>query len=208
MASCRICFDSYGPLYHPCKCDGSVKYVHEACLFQWINTRSHTRHSCELCKEPYSIEYDNPIERDILAPPHYGYFILNPAWHISLECMAVILLNVYNPSYSIETYHLIAHIVYHTTYLMLYSLYIYCAIKQKQLYFKYLYVNSYYPFIISLHFMLLGLNTTLYLDQYSTLFVLFVTFSQCYLGIYPLIHSSILYKMNQGRTLILKNRNE
>ena len=36
-ATCRICFDddSAGPLFKPCLCDGSMKYIHVACLDQW-----------------------------------------------------------------------------------------------------------------------------------------------------------------------------
>lgn len=207
MASCRICFDIHGPLYHPCKCDGSVKYVHQACLFQWIQTRDNNHHHCELCKERYSIEYDKPIERDVLAPPSYGYFILNPAWHISIECMCVIILKMYIPSYSIETHHIIVHLVYTILYMTLCISYVQCSVKQKKIYYTYL-LDGHYPFVIVMHFMLVGLNTVLYLDQYTTTFILFVTLGQCYLAAYPLIHSSILYRMNQERTLILKNRNE
>ncbi|CAK9279416.1 unnamed protein product [Sphagnum jensenii] len=25
------------PLYYPCACSGSVEYVHQACLLQWLN---------------------------------------------------------------------------------------------------------------------------------------------------------------------------
>nr|XP_022919225.1 E3 ubiquitin-protein ligase MARCH4 [Onthophagus taurus] len=48
---CRICHceaDSGNPLLSPCYCAGSLKYVHQACLQQWL-AASDTR-SCELCK--------------------------------------------------------------------------------------------------------------------------------------------------------------
>lgn len=48
---CRICHceaDAQNPLLSPCYCAGSLKYVHQACLQQWL-AASETR-SCELCK--------------------------------------------------------------------------------------------------------------------------------------------------------------
>ncbi|GLH01204.1 E3 ubiquitin-protein ligase MARCH8 [Gryllus bimaculatus] len=48
---CRICHcegDSEVPLIAPCYCSGSLRYVHQACLQQWI--KSSDIRSCELCK--------------------------------------------------------------------------------------------------------------------------------------------------------------
>ncbi|EPS41334.1 hypothetical protein H072_4758 [Dactylellina haptotyla CBS 200.50] len=52
--TCRIC-RSEGtpeePLYHPCKCSGSIKYVHQECLLEWLQ-HSQKKH-CELCKTSF-----------------------------------------------------------------------------------------------------------------------------------------------------------
>ena len=48
---CRICHcesEPGMPLISPCVCAGSLKYVHQACLQQWI--KSADTKSCELCK--------------------------------------------------------------------------------------------------------------------------------------------------------------
>ncbi|XP_053649758.1 uncharacterized protein [Cherax quadricarinatus] len=48
---CRICHcegDQESPLIAPCYCSGSLRYVHQSCLQQWIKS-SDTR-CCELCK--------------------------------------------------------------------------------------------------------------------------------------------------------------
>ncbi|XP_016343918.1 E3 ubiquitin-protein ligase MARCHF8 isoform X6 [Sinocyclocheilus anshuiensis] len=48
---CRICHcegDDESPLITPCHCTGSLRFVHQACLQQWIKS-SDTR-CCELCK--------------------------------------------------------------------------------------------------------------------------------------------------------------
>ncbi|KAI9723245.1 MAG: hypothetical protein M1812_001127 [Candelaria pacifica] len=52
--SCRIC-RSEGthdePLFFPCRCSGSIKYVHQECLMEWLS-HSQKKH-CELCKTPF-----------------------------------------------------------------------------------------------------------------------------------------------------------
>ncbi|OQR69090.1 E3 ubiquitin-protein ligase MARCH8-like [Tropilaelaps mercedesae] len=48
---CRICHceaDPQLPLISPCFCSGSLKFVHQACLQQWI--KSSDTKCCELCK--------------------------------------------------------------------------------------------------------------------------------------------------------------
>ena len=52
--TCRICrgegFASE-PLFYPCKCSGSIKFVHQDCLMEWLS-HSQKKH-CELCKTPF-----------------------------------------------------------------------------------------------------------------------------------------------------------
>lgn len=47
---CRICHesDNISPLIKPCLCSGTLRFVHQTCLTQWL-TASETN-SCELCK--------------------------------------------------------------------------------------------------------------------------------------------------------------
>ncbi|XP_042066787.1 probable E3 ubiquitin ligase SUD1 isoform X2 [Salvia splendens] len=52
---CRICRnpgDVDNPLRYPCACSGSIKFVHQDCLLQWLN-HSNAR-QCEVCKHPFS----------------------------------------------------------------------------------------------------------------------------------------------------------
>nr|POF17999.1 erad-associated e3 ubiquitin-protein ligase doa10 [Quercus suber] len=52
--TCRICRSEGSPgepLFHPCKCSGSIKFVHQDCLMEWL-AHSHKKH-CELCKTPF-----------------------------------------------------------------------------------------------------------------------------------------------------------
>jgi E3 ubiquitin-protein ligase MARCH6 len=52
--TCRICRGegtTGEPLFYPCKCSGSIKYVHQDCLMEWLS-HSQKKH-CELCKTPF-----------------------------------------------------------------------------------------------------------------------------------------------------------
>ncbi|KAG9479965.1 hypothetical protein GDO78_011796 [Eleutherodactylus coqui] len=54
---CRICHcegDDENPLITPCHCTGTLRFVHQACLHQWIKS-SDTR-CCELCKYDFVME--------------------------------------------------------------------------------------------------------------------------------------------------------
>ncbi|XP_011825940.1 PREDICTED: E3 ubiquitin-protein ligase MARCH8 isoform X2 [Mandrillus leucophaeus] len=54
---CRICHceeDDESPLITPCHCTGSLHFVHQACLQQWI--KSSDTHCCELCKYEFIME--------------------------------------------------------------------------------------------------------------------------------------------------------
>ena len=55
---CRMCHcegEDNRPLYFPCKCDGSIRYVHQDCLLQWLKIKSIKlgESKCELCGENY-----------------------------------------------------------------------------------------------------------------------------------------------------------
>ncbi|XP_076956303.1 putative E3 ubiquitin ligase SUD1 isoform X2 [Bidens hawaiensis] len=55
---CRICHntgDVDNPLRYPCACKGSIKFVHQDCLLQWLD-HSHARR-CEVCKHRFSFSH-------------------------------------------------------------------------------------------------------------------------------------------------------
>lgn len=58
---CRICFLPTSERYQPCRCDGTMRYIHRRCLSDWIQTnRSRT---CNICYAKYtglSIIYHYP----------------------------------------------------------------------------------------------------------------------------------------------------
>ncbi|KAI8358573.1 hypothetical protein BD560DRAFT_405866 [Blakeslea trispora] len=70
---CRVCRSESTPdhpLYHPCKCSGSIRFVHEDCLIEWL---SHSRKKyCELCEHPFTF---SPIYRDDM-PEKVPFYVL------------------------------------------------------------------------------------------------------------------------------------
>ncbi|KAI9726967.1 MAG: hypothetical protein M1828_000315 [Chrysothrix sp. TS-e1954] len=53
--TCRICRGEGSqdePLFHPCKCSGSIMFVHQDCLMEWLS-HSQKKH-CELCKTSFT----------------------------------------------------------------------------------------------------------------------------------------------------------
>ncbi|CDO96597.1 unnamed protein product [Kluyveromyces dobzhanskii CBS 2104] len=61
VQSCRICMleGTYdNPLFHPCKCKGSIKYIHQVCLIEWLQsknvdvTKPGAGMVCSICNHP------------------------------------------------------------------------------------------------------------------------------------------------------------
>ena len=53
---CRVCHgeaEVTRPLFHPCRCDGSIKFVHQDCLQTWLKVSKQSRPKCELCGEQF-----------------------------------------------------------------------------------------------------------------------------------------------------------
>uniref|UniRef100_A0AAF5CRA3 RING-CH-type domain-containing protein n=1 Tax=Strongyloides stercoralis TaxID=6248 RepID=A0AAF5CRA3_STRER len=48
---CRICHSESGILISPCICQGSMGFIHDNCLMEWIKTSG--KRTCELCGTKY-----------------------------------------------------------------------------------------------------------------------------------------------------------
>lgn len=71
-AVCRVCHceeEPSRPLYYPCKCRGSIKYVHQECLLKWIEVSGKDDALCELCGSKYSFRR---VYTTGLRPPAIG----------------------------------------------------------------------------------------------------------------------------------------
>ncbi len=75
---CRICFEKESkknPLISPCLCEGSIKYVHQSCLKNWINISKIKPElsKCEICNFKYNIRFFKDKKFNKVA---FGKFIL------------------------------------------------------------------------------------------------------------------------------------
>ena len=57
---CKICYDGESDdktLVNPCRCQGSMKYIHLECLKKWLGDKdvTHTPPVCEICKHIYKV---------------------------------------------------------------------------------------------------------------------------------------------------------
>ncbi|KAI3879412.1 hypothetical protein MKX03_003669 [Papaver bracteatum] len=94
---CRICTnpgDSENPLRQPCACSGSIKFVHQDCLLQWLKYSNARR--CEVCRYPFSFspvyavrEDEDPVPFDDLVGMQLG-----PVVHLVKFAFAVLASNV------------------------------------------------------------------------------------------------------------------
>lgn len=105
---CRICLSEESedpksnPLFSPCKCAGTMKYIHLECLQEWLNSRMITKETestktyywknldCELCKTSFPnhvrppgkqidvslhiVKYDKPFYQEDDSP---SYIVLD-----------------------------------------------------------------------------------------------------------------------------------
>jgi hypothetical protein len=203
--TCRICYEADPPLYYPCKCDGSIKWIHEECLLQWIISRTDNRnYRCELCKEIYKISYNQPLEVDIVNPPFKTFFFINPSWHIAAHSLSVILVKKAFAFLDIHLIYLITQYIYHASYLLLLGISIWKTVKDHKLYYRQFQKTSIMT-VLNFHIIILTVSLVTYMDFHSKLLMLLVISSQCYLGIYPVIHSEIIQNMNKTRRLTVKN---
>ena len=96
--TCRIC-RSEGtpeePLFYPCKCSGSIKFVHQECLMEWLS-HSHKKH-CELCKTPF--RFTKLYDADMPTTLPWAVFVRRAAVHSALMfihcCRALLVSTVW-----------------------------------------------------------------------------------------------------------------
>lgn len=141
--TCRICYDSQGPMMTPCDCTGSIAHVHLPCLLQWIVAKPNAKNACELCKAPYTgipdgLETTRVPLLELMAHPEVLLFV----W--SCLCVWFFLLgkNV-TPDELAET----AAVLYSSLpygllcmsalYVAI-ATYIFCTLKRKRAYLQYI----------------------------------------------------------------------
>lgn len=54
--TCRICHGegtAEDPLFYPCQCRGSIKYIHQGCLEEWLKHSARREPACDICHVKY-----------------------------------------------------------------------------------------------------------------------------------------------------------
>jgi len=126
MRQCRFCLEiDSEPMLSPCRCRGSVEFIHRQCLLRWIredNEVIEERLLCSMCREPmihlepiphrldrrYFFLYNSNLLTLLI---HYTFFISNlqsskpPIYHFknAQMCLHAIYLVLY--SVSMRTSH-------------------------------------------------------------------------------------------------------
>ena len=109
---CRICHESQDddpsrPLFHPCKCKGSLSFVHQDCLVTWLSLKPHSHaHShggsspaarCEVCNHPFA--FDEEWEAEAPAAPSVADLLADVL--ASMYSLSQLLLAVASPRQAI-----------------------------------------------------------------------------------------------------------
>lgn len=202
--SCRICFDddAQQPLFQPCKCTGSIAHVHQDCLFTWIETKRSRTPRCELCKTPYSITYNRPLEAYEQLHLLQVYFLVYPSWHILSTCILQILFTKLLRIEGGDAYFY-AQATYQSFYAVGNVATILGSLRSPDVYLLYAIHNLYLALFFHVYLWLL-VALTFHWFGVSQPSMLLSIVNQCYLGIYPILHVKIIQKMNEDRIRILQ----
>lgn len=100
---CRICRcegTDDAPLFHPCKCRGSIKYIHQECLESWLK-HSH-KERCDICNAPYTFKtVYQPDTPEVLPFPliigrAFSHFKVN-LYHAYLSILTLVCIVIQVP---------------------------------------------------------------------------------------------------------------
>ncbi|GMK59202.1 hypothetical protein CspeluHIS016_0702170 [Cutaneotrichosporon spelunceum] len=119
---CRVCrteAEESKPLIYPCKCSGSVRYVHSDCLQEWLS-RSKKRY-CEICGHPYTFTKVYPSSLPSVIPTmvyiRQSLFVAGRlAWRVMRVCFAIISWLVLLPIITMAALRVILAFANHMNY--------------------------------------------------------------------------------------------
>lgn len=58
IITCKFCYGlshAGEKLYNVCECDGSLKWCHKDCLYEWIKYKYYDKSKCDICATSYVI---------------------------------------------------------------------------------------------------------------------------------------------------------
>lgn len=108
---CRFCWqvqdtDHGGELLAPCRCTGSIRYVHRRCLGAWQRTQRsqgalRKSYKCDICKERYRVRRAPFSGAKFLggrlptmeeAKEMFFSFLGSPAWQVVMDVWKIVIL--------------------------------------------------------------------------------------------------------------------
>ncbi|KAM3067084.1 hypothetical protein ACMFMG_011757 [Clarireedia jacksonii] len=96
--TCRICraeATDAEPLFYPCKCSGSIKFVHQDCLMEWLS-HSQKKH-CELCKTPFRFTklYSPNMPQSLPMHVFLRHFVIHTAKNLATYLRFCLVVTVW-----------------------------------------------------------------------------------------------------------------
>ncbi|WFD31222.1 RING-type E3 ubiquitin transferase [Malassezia sp. CBS 17886] len=95
IPTCRICRseeEADAPLYHPCKCTGSIRHCHQDCLVQWLQHSQ--KKYCELCSYPFVFHkrYTTAMPQGMLPARLYLWYLGGRAFAVAAYVVRLALV--------------------------------------------------------------------------------------------------------------------
>lgn len=77
METCRVCRSSDPILLTPCRCAGSMRYIHQECLEEWL--KHSKKKTCEICKYKFKFTpiYDENMPSSLSTELLIRVFVTN-----------------------------------------------------------------------------------------------------------------------------------
>lgn len=102
---CRYCLeeDHLENLISPCSCQGSVKYIHNACLMRWYTANPERGMACSICRTECAYQLVQPLEpylsrefikRCALEHPFFVVFLYH--WIFTFACTSILNMNTFS----------------------------------------------------------------------------------------------------------------
>lgn len=208
---CRICFEGEGEgeegdegeegggaLKRPCKCDGSVRYIHERCLIHWLMMSQ--KRTCELCREPYALTFNRPLETI------HGslWFLSNPGYSVIIYTGFLVIITSSITLSASPKLFIAINIAYNYMVMAVYMIFVASTVRSMGTYMR-VALRRNFPIVATAHMSLLTYLMVSATVEYKGWSVI-AAMCLCMLCAYPIIHRVVLTDMNTTRYITVKNR--
>ena len=110
IITCRICLldetVKSSKMISPCKCNGSIRFVHAECLEAWLNSlsKSTSFYSCQICNRQFKTEQiTKPLSEWDFAGPFFGLKIKTNYTYMIRGYFSIFVCIAYKYFFSHET---------------------------------------------------------------------------------------------------------